>query len=84
MSDRPIRCPFCGGTDLASLPTGNWSCVGSLGCGGHWDAAVLVAPPPRVDAPPDIEPVRTERALRPGSGRRLLRRTRPRRLFDAA
>lgn len=84
MSDRPIRCPFCSGTDLAPLASGNWSCVGSLGCGGVWDAAVIVAPPPRVDPAPDPEPVRPVRQLRLGTGRRLLRRMGPRRLFDAA
>ncbi len=80
-SNRPTRCPFCSGTDLA--PTGDlrWSCVGSLGCGGVWDPTILVAPPPRVDPVPDPEP---PRALRLGTGRRLLRRTGARRLFDAA
>ncbi len=81
MSNRPSRCPFCGNTDLVPVDDVRWSCLGSLGCGGAWDPAVVVAPPPRTDRTEETESERPRRDIRLRAGRRLLRR-RP--LSDAA
>ncbi|HEX9107449.1 MAG TPA: hypothetical protein VF832_09475 [Longimicrobiales bacterium] len=81
MSTHPGRCPFCGNTDLAPADDVRWSCVGSLGCGGAWDPALIVAAPPRVDRPEETESARPRRDIRLRAGRRVLRR-RP--LPDAA
>ncbi len=81
MSERPRRCPFCANTDLAPLDPVRWTCIGSLGCGGVWDPAVLVAPPPRVERTEEPELPRSRRDVRLRARRRLLRR-RP--LSDAA
>lgn len=81
MSERPSRCPLCGNTELMPADANRWSCVGSLGCGGSWDPALLTPPPPR---PPPADESDMERPRREGrlrARRRLLRR-RP--LGDAA
>ncbi len=80
MNERPPRCPFCANTDLAPVDAIRWTCIGSLGCGGVWDPAVTVAPPPRTERAEESETPRA-RALRLRAKRRLLRR-RP--LSDAA
>ena len=81
MSNRPSRCPFCGNTDLAPADDVRWSCVGSLGCGGAWDPAAVVATPPRPERVEEGEGDRPRRDIRLRARRRLLRR-RP--LSDAA
>ncbi len=81
MSERPPRCPFCANTDLAPLDSVRWICIGSLGCGGAWDPAVVVAPPPRAARVDEAERPSPRRHLRVRAKRRL-RRRRP--LSDAA
>lgn len=84
MNERPARCPFCSNTDLVRADDIRWSCVGSLGCGGMWDPAVVVAAPPRLDRADEEEVERKPRPalpLRPAG--KLLRR-RIFRLTDAA
>ena len=85
MTERPARCPFCSNTDLVRADDIRWSCVGSLGCGGAWDPAVIVAAPPRLDRAEDEETERPRARptlpLRPAG--KLLRR-RAFRLTDAA
>lgn len=81
MIERPPRCPFCANTDLARVDSVHWSCVGSLGCGGVWDPAVVVAPPPRAERVDEADVKRSRREMRLRAKRRLLRR-RP--LPDAA
>jgi len=86
MSDRPERCPFCANTDLAPADPVRWSCIGSLGCGGVWDPAVLVAAPPRADRRPEAGAEEPRRRPKVRAGHRVLRRrpVRPRPLSDAA
>ncbi len=73
MSDRPSRCPFCANTDLSPLDAIRWSCIGSLGCGGVWDPAVLVAPAPRPERVEETELPHARREVRLRGRRRLLR-----------
>lgn len=86
MSERPTRCPFCSNTDLVRADDIRWSCVGSLGCGGFWDPAVVTAAPPRVEHIEE-EPRRPRPHTRPTlplhPAGKLLRRRIPR-LIDAA
>lgn len=80
MSERPQRCPFCSNTILLPIDEARWSCVGTLGCGGVWDPAVVKAAPPRIEREEEESPARP---LGLRSAHRLLRR-KPLRLTDAA
>ena len=80
MSSHPQRCPFCSNTILSPVDDARWSCVGTLGCGGIWDPAVVKATPPRLERADEEEQAKPV-GLRPAH--RLLRR-KPLRLTDAA
>ncbi len=81
MSEHPQRCPFCSNTILSPVDDVRWACLGTLGCGGIWDPAVVKAAPPRLERAEEDEQAAKPLGLRPAH--RLLRR-KPFRLTDAA